>query len=120
VIAVFTKYDQFKREIQMRLEDQSRDPMSLEDEAETAFEKHYLAHLKGSPPFVRLESEHYGKPSDIYNADICHAEMHKKTQKCTDLVDMTANALSGSATALILLAVQKHNLELNIKQAVQW
>ena len=33
---------------------------------------------------------------------------------------MTADALSGGAVALMLLAVQKDNLELNIKQAIKW
>ena len=37
-----------------------------------------------------------------------------------ELIEMTANALSGGAVALILLSVQKDNLELNIKQAVEW
>jgi hypothetical protein len=33
---------------------------------------------------------------------------------------MTADALSGGVVALMLLAVQKDNLELNIKQAIKW
>jgi hypothetical protein len=119
VIAVFTKYDQFKREIHMKLEDQSCDLVFLEDEVEKTFKKEYLVHLRGSPRFVCLESEHYGKPTNIYDADIYRAEMHKTTQQCTELIKMTANALSGNAAALILLAVQKHNLELNIKDAVE-
>jgi hypothetical protein len=118
VIVVFTKYDQFKREIHMALED--HDMVFLEDEVEKTFEREYLAHLSESPRFVRLESEHHGKPSDIYYADICHAEMHKKTTKCTKLIEMTANAISDDTAALILLAVQKHNLEVNIKQVVEW
>ena len=65
MIAVFTKYDQFKREIQMRLEDQRHDLALLNDEVEKTFEKQYLVHFKGSPRFVRLESEYYDKPTDI-------------------------------------------------------
>ena len=60
VIALFTKYDQFKRDIKMKLEDESRDPeMDLHAEVETIFNQHYLAGLSGppSPPFIRLESE---------------------------------------------------------------
>jgi hypothetical protein len=58
VIAVFTKYDQFKREIWISLEDQGRDPRTnLKDEAESIFQQHYLAILTGPPPFVRLEGE---------------------------------------------------------------
>jgi hypothetical protein len=63
VIAVFTKYDQFKREINFRLEDQSldtsTDPALLDTEAEKIFNKEYLAKLMGSPPVVRLESEKF-------------------------------------------------------------
>jgi hypothetical protein len=46
--------------------------------------------------------------------------MHKGGQQCTELIEMTANALNSSAVALILLSVQKDNLELNIKKAVKW
>jgi hypothetical protein len=61
VIAVFTKYDQFKREISFRLEDQCRDtnPSLLNVEVERAFQEQYLANFKGSPPIVRLESEYF-------------------------------------------------------------
>ena len=46
--------------------------------------------------------------------------MHKHGQPCTDLIETTANALSGGAVTLMLLSVQKDNLELNIKRAVEW
>jgi hypothetical protein len=58
VIAVFTKYDQFKRNIKMKLEDEGRDPeTNLDAEVENIFKQHYLASLNGPPPFIRLESE---------------------------------------------------------------
>ena len=60
VIAVFTKYDQFKRNIRMKLEDQGRDPdIDLDAEVENKFKQHYLSGLQvdSSPPFIRLESE---------------------------------------------------------------
>ena len=58
VIAVFTKYDQFKRDIKMKLEDEGRDrEMDLNAEVENIFNQHYLAGLNGLPPFIRLESE---------------------------------------------------------------
>ena len=58
VIAVFTKFDQFKRNIRMKLEDESRDPaMDLNTEVENIFTQRYLASLNGPPPFIRLESE---------------------------------------------------------------
>jgi hypothetical protein len=49
----------------MKLEDQHRDPALLNDEMERTFREHFLANLKGPPPFVRLESE------DLVNQSIC-------------------------------------------------
>jgi hypothetical protein len=43
--------------------------------------------------------------------------MHKNDQQCTDLLKVTANALSGGAVTLMLMAVQRNNLELSIMQA---
>jgi hypothetical protein len=61
VIAVFTKYDQFKCDTMMKLEDEGRDPeMNLDAEVEEIFKQHYLGGLNGPPPFIRLESEHHG------------------------------------------------------------
>ena len=60
VIAVFTKYDQFKRNIKMKLEDEGRGLLAgaqLDTEAERVFKQHYLASLSGPPPLVRLEGE---------------------------------------------------------------
>ena len=48
------------------------------------------------------------------------AEMQKREQRCADLIEMTADALSGDVVALMLLAVQKDNLELSIKRAIKW
>ena len=60
VIAVFTKYDQFKRNIRMKLEDEGRDPVTDFDiEVENVFNQYYLDALSGPPPFVRLESEDF-------------------------------------------------------------
>ena len=55
----------------------------------------------------------------------CHVnihsiEMQKHGQRCVGLIEMTANALSGSAVTLMLVAVQRDNLELGIKQAIKW
>ena len=46
--------------------------------------------------------------------------MHKHDQQCTDLIEVTANALSAGIVALMLMAVQSDNLELSIKQAIKW
>jgi len=52
--------------------------------------------------------------------NICPAEMQQHGQRCAGLIEMTADALSGAAVALMLVAVQKDNLELSIKQAIKW
>jgi|SRR6267142_5970413 len=58
VIAVFTKYDQFRRDIKIKLEDEGRDSeMNIDDEVENLFHQHFLASLRETPPYVRLESE---------------------------------------------------------------
>jgi hypothetical protein len=63
VIAVFTKYDQFKRDVEMRLEDEECiEGMQLDVrvEIDRIFCKHYLNRLAkatGNPPYIRLESE---------------------------------------------------------------
>ena len=46
--------------------------------------------------------------------------MQKHGQRCTGLIEVTTNALSGNVAALMLLAVQRDNLELSIKQAIRW
>jgi len=57
VIAVFTKHDQFRRDVEKKLEEENRDPADLDDEMERIFNRYYLANLRDSPPFVRLGRE---------------------------------------------------------------
>jgi len=45
--------------------------------------------------------------------------MHKDGQRCTDLIKLTANSLSGGMVVLMLVAVQKDNLEVSINHAVE-
>jgi hypothetical protein len=121
VIAVFTKYDQFRRNIGIKLEDQQRDPSLLDAEVESVFNEHYMAGLPGppSPPFVRLESEDFDDHRDMYFIKLSPAGMHKPEQQCNGLIKITVNALSGAVVALMLLAVQRdHNLELSIDYAI--
>ena len=62
VIAVFTKFDQFKLDVKMKLEDEGRDlETDFGTELESVFDRHYLASLSGPPPFVRLESKDFFK-----------------------------------------------------------
>jgi len=51
--------------------------------------------------------------------NIHSAEMQKHRQRCDGLIEMTANTLSDSVVALMLVAVQMYNLELSIKQAIR-
>ena len=45
--------------------------------------------------------------------------MQKHGQGCAGLIEMTADALSGAVVAVMLVAVQRDNLELSIKQAIK-
>ena len=70
VIAIFTKYDQFKHDIKMKLEDEGHDPlaeMDLNAEVQNIFNQHYLARLNGPPPFIHLES----KDHNVVNQQMC-------------------------------------------------
>ena len=44
--------------------------------------------------------------------------MHMKNTRCHDLIEKTAAALNHDSVALMLLAVQKDNLKLNVKAAL--
>ena len=43
--------------------------------------------------------------------------MHKQAQ-CTDLIDKTANELGDDVVTLMLVAIQRDNLELSVKWAI--
>jgi hypothetical protein len=82
MVAVFTKYDQFRRDIGIKLEDQDRDPSLLGAEVEKVFNEHYLASLTGPPLFIRLESEALDDHRGIYSTKLSPVEMHKHSQRC--------------------------------------
>ena len=118
VIAVFTKYDQFKRDIKLEYEDDHPET-DIDAEVKRVFEQHYLAKLSGPPPFIHLESEKL-LMTNLYNAHSSATGMHMHGQRCTDLIKLTASSLS-SLVALMLVAVQKDNLEVSIDFAIeQW
>jgi hypothetical protein len=124
VVAVFTKFDQFRLDIQMRLEDEDRDSAEqLGDEVEKRFRDDYFSKLKGSPLYIRLESEEFviQLTCTIYT-NSCPVEMHKHSQSgaASSLIEITANALSGGVLDLLLKAVRKDSQELSINQAVNW
>ena len=45
-------------------------------------------------------------------------EMHTKDSHCNELIEKTASTLNEDVVALMLLAVQKDNLELSVKIAL--
>jgi hypothetical protein len=57
VIAVFTKYDQFRCDIEMKLEGRRDAKAHLHVEIDRVFNQEYLANLKEAPPYICLESE---------------------------------------------------------------
>lgn len=103
VIAVFTKYDQFKHNVEMMLEDDGHpDPISQAGiKAEEMFQKLYVEELGGTLKFLRLE------------------RMHKVGEGCLRLIGMTADALDHRVLTLMLLAVQRGNVEMSIRVAVK-
>src|ERR1700761_2041812 len=59
VIVVFTKFDQFLRNVEMHLvdyPDEHPPDSKVSDVAEEQFQKHYLHSLRNAVTFVRLES----------------------------------------------------------------
>jgi hypothetical protein len=70
VIAVFTKYDQFRRDIVMEFEDEDRDPGTvLDSDVHSRFTERYLANFTNDPPFICLESEDYCRRADMRSAN---------------------------------------------------
>ncbi|KAJ3507126.1 hypothetical protein NLJ89_g6477 [Agrocybe chaxingu] len=104
IIGVFTKYDQFRRNIKMHLQDHQNENLggNPADEADRRFEEDYLRPLGEGARFVRVE------------------KMHKANARCDELVEKTAEALNHDVVTLMLLAVQRSNLELSVKLAVKW
>ncbi|KAN0128728.1 hypothetical protein V8E53_013449 [Lactarius tabidus] len=102
VIAVFTKHDQFQRNVKMNMADYPsiHSGSIVSEVVEEQFQEHYLRPLGDDVRYVRLE------------------KMHMKDSCCDDLLETTAAALNEDAVALMLLAVQNDNLELSVKTAL--
>ncbi len=74
MIAVFTKYEQFKFNIRMKLEDEDRPDWETEvsGEAEKVFQEHYRRDVGEMPHFVRLESESFkGSSAFTHSYSFC-------------------------------------------------
>ena len=123
IIAVFTKYDQFKRNVKMKLEDKGLLKEDVEQmapaEAKERFKRDYLGVLRSNPRFVCLERMSCLPTSPNRCTDALVVEMHKGKTHCQDLINTTADMLSDDVLAVMLLAVQKGSLELSIKAAVK-
>ena len=118
VIAVFTKYDQFLRNVEMHLTDYPNEYPggNVPEVAENLFQEHYLHPLGSDVRYVRLESE-FGVLCRGYML-IFLTEMHMPNRPCNGLLENTAAALNDDVIALMLLAVQRGNLELSVNMAL--
>ncbi|KAH9170845.1 hypothetical protein EDB89DRAFT_1853129 [Lactarius sanguifluus] len=108
VIVVFTKYDQFRRNVQIHFEDFGSPDDNVFDVADKQFQQHYLGPLGDDIRWVRLESEFRGE----------YQKMNKQNMRCDELIETTATALNDDIVGLMLLAVQRGNLELSVKTAL--
>ncbi|KAF8264682.1 hypothetical protein EI94DRAFT_439405 [Lactarius quietus] len=99
---MFTKYDQFRRNVEMHVADYPNEfPGKNESEVtEEQFQEHYLHPLGDEVTYVRLQ------------------KMHMQHSRCDDLIEETAAALNEDSVALMLLAVQRGNLELSVRTAL--
>ncbi|KAN0134543.1 hypothetical protein V8E53_007689 [Lactarius tabidus] len=102
VIVVFTKYDQFLRNVEMQVLDYPDEypDGNVTDAVGKLFREHYLDPLGDDVKYVQLE------------------KMHRQRGHCSDLLKKTATALDKDTVALMLLAVQRGNLELSVKVAL--
>jgi hypothetical protein len=86
VIAVFTKYDQFRREMHLKIEDENRHEALFHAEVERIFYEEYLAWITMPKPFVRTESE------TCVNQITC-TSLISVLQKCTSMANGVLNSL---------------------------
>jgi len=98
----------------MKLKEEGRDARTdFDTEVESVFNRRYLASLSGPPPFVRLEGEYF---FNQFPPILISVGMHRHDQQCTDLLEVTANALSWGVCAHMLVAIQHDTLKLSIRQ----
>ena len=68
MIALFTKFEQFKLDIKMKLEDEHDFPKtSIDAEIGRVFKEHYLGSLSGTPPYICLESKDFVTAESIFH-----------------------------------------------------
>jgi hypothetical protein len=122
IIAVFTKYEQFKRDVRMKLEDGSQGlhtgltKADVEAEVERVFGEEYRKLIEEDMPYVRLESKSIF--NSWYAVSKHSLEMHKDGADCLELINETAKALDEATLMMLLLTVQRDNLDLSVRLAV--
>ena len=84
--------------------------------AEKQFQERYLLPLGSDAISVRLESGFRVKCQECMLMLL--VEMHMQNSRCDDLIEKTAAALKQDIVALMLLAVQRDNLQLSVKAAL--
>ncbi|KAF7344040.1 hypothetical protein MVEN_01693500 [Mycena venus] len=108
MIAVFTKYEALRHTIRCGLEDDDEDDggedllIRTSRETERIFEKEFLGKFDEKPRFVRLES------------------MDQPGKRCDNLIETTMVALNDEIVTLMLLAVQRQNLQFSVRTGVRW
>ena len=117
---MFTKYDQFLRNVGMHLADYPDEypDGSVSEVAEKLFQEYYLHPLGDDFGYVRLESGFRVNCQGYVTCWYSLTEMHREDGRCDKLIENTAMALNKDVVALMLLAVQKSNLELSVKIAL--
>ena len=117
---MFTKYDQFRRNIEMDVSDYPDEYLdsNMSHVVENHFQEYYLRPLGDDVRYVRLESVLLGYVP-MSHTDASLAEMHMKRSSCNRLIEETAVALNEDTVLLMLLAVQKNNLDLGVKTALR-
>ncbi|KAF7344044.1 hypothetical protein MVEN_01693900 [Mycena venus] len=108
MIAVFTKYEALRHTIRCGLEDDDEDDggedllIRTSRETERIFEKEFLGKFDEKPRFVRLEG------------------MEQPGKRCDNLIETTMSALNDGVVTLMLLAVQRENLQLSVRTGARW
>ena len=121
---MFTKYDQFRRNVEMDVSDYPDKYLdrNVSRVAEKQFQEHYLRPLGDGVRYMRLESMSLRAITGhvrMSHTDASLAEMHMKYSYCNSLIEETAVALNEDTVLLMLLAVQKNTLELSVKTALR-
>ena len=89
---------------------------SVSEVANEQFQERYLHPLGDDAVYVQLESE-WQVICQGYMLMFFFVEMHIKGSHCGDLIEKTAAALNEDTVMLMLVAVQRNNVELSVKLA---